>query len=97
MLSRCPQRLPLAASINFSTSRWVKCSRGLNSALGRRNGVTVRFSAQNTDSLGANSTTDYCVVRLDFKSSYGAIVNCIAFAFTLAQPLLLRPQPALNI
>ena len=36
VLSRCPHRLPLAASISFSTSRSVKCSLGLNSALGRR-------------------------------------------------------------
>ena len=45
MLSRCPERLPLAASISFPTSRSVRCSRGLNSAFGRRRGgATVRFT-----------------------------------------------------
>ena len=42
--SRCPYRLPLAAAISFSTSRSVKCSRGRNSLLERRRGITVRFS-----------------------------------------------------
>ena len=42
--SRWPQRLPLVASISFSTSRSVRCSRGRSSALGRRMGVTVRFT-----------------------------------------------------
>ena len=41
MLSRCPERLPLAASISFPTSRSVRCSRGLNSAFGRRRGVRL--------------------------------------------------------
>ena len=39
-----PWRLPLAAAISFSTSRSVRCSRGLSSLFGRRRGVTVRFS-----------------------------------------------------
>ena len=42
-LSRWPQRLRLAASMSFSTSRSVRCSRGRRSVLGRRLGVTVRF------------------------------------------------------
>ena len=36
--SRWPQRLPLLASISFSTSRSVRCSRGRSSALGPPNG-----------------------------------------------------------
>src|SRR6476620_8958110 len=42
--SRCPQRFAPAALISFSISVSVKCSRVLNSAFGRRLGVTVRFS-----------------------------------------------------
>src|SRR5262249_26406242 len=43
VLSRWPERLPLAVWISFSTSRSVRCSRGRSSLLGRRVGVTVRF------------------------------------------------------
>jgi hypothetical protein len=42
--SRCPQRLLLAALISFSISASVRCSRVRSSALGRRRGVTVRFT-----------------------------------------------------
>ena len=46
------RRLPLAASISFSTSRSVRCSRGLNSAFGRRRGgATVRFTVAGDTSL----------------------------------------------
>src|SRR5262249_35310401 len=51
VLSRWPQRLPLAAWISFSTSRSVRCSRGRSSLLGRRVGVTVRFTVAGETSL----------------------------------------------
>jgi len=49
--SRWGQRLPLVASMSFSTSRSVRCSLGLSSALGRRTGATVRFSVAGATSL----------------------------------------------
>ena len=51
MPSRWPWRLPLAVSISFSTSRSVRCSRGRSSLLGRRVGVTVRFTVAGETSL----------------------------------------------
>src|ERR1022692_3864982 len=49
--SRWPQRLPLAAAISRSTSASVRYSRVRRSALGRRLGVTVRFTVAGLTSL----------------------------------------------
>ena len=51
MASRWPWRLPLAASIRRSTSASVRCSRVRKSRLGRRLGVTVRFTVAGATSF----------------------------------------------
>src|SRR5258705_13830074 len=50
--SRCPYRLPLAASVSLPTSASVRYSRVRNSAFGRRSGVTTfRFSVLGATNL----------------------------------------------
>ena len=51
MASRCPQRFFLAAAISRSTSASVRCSRVRSLALGRRLGVTVRFTVAGVTSF----------------------------------------------
>jgi hypothetical protein len=64
VLSRWPQRLRFAASVSWPTSASVRCSRLRISALGRRFGVTVRFSV-----VGATS------VRCDLAMTFPASAN----------------------
>jgi hypothetical protein len=61
--SRWPHRLRFAASISFSTSRSVRCSRGRIWVFGRRNGVTVRFAV-------AGDTSSRCDLPREKSDSY---------------------------
>src|SRR5258708_572802 len=49
--SRCPLRLVFAASISFSTSLGVRCSRVRYSLFANRVGATARFSASGFTNL----------------------------------------------
>jgi signal transduction histidine kinase len=60
--------------MSFSTSRWVRCSLGLSSPLGRRTGVTVRFSVVGATSLSCDLAI-WAMFRADDKSRVSVDLN----------------------